>query len=72
MSIKLEDGLNVRFSDLTSGNAMDPDTGRTVTLSQVGSTNTYRATVSRADGKTVTYFVDKPSGPIVTVSRKVA
>ena len=72
MPIILEDGKNVQFSDLTNGNAKDPDTGDTVTLTQVGSTNTYKATVSRTDGKTVTYFVDKPTDPVVTVSSKVA
>jgi hypothetical protein len=72
MAIILEDGKNVQFSDLTNGNAVDPDTGNTVTLTQVGNTNTYKATVPRSDGKTVTYFVDKPTDPTVTVSRKVA
>lgn len=71
MPIKLHEGSNVQFSDLLNGNAVDPDTGEVVILSQVGSTNTYTRTVSRPDGKKVKYFVDKPTDPLVTISRKV-
>jgi hypothetical protein len=72
MTIKLADGLNIQFSELTNGHAIDPDTGGAVTLTQVGSSNTYSATVSRSDGKTITYFVDKPTDPVVTIRRSVA
>ena len=68
MTIVLGDGKNVQFSDLINGNAKDPETGDRVVLTQAGNTNTYKATVSRNDGKTITYFVDKPTDPAVTVA----
>jgi hypothetical protein len=71
MAIRLQDGSNVQFSDLLNGNAIDPDTGNAVRLSQVGSTNTYTATVTRSDGKKIFYSVDKPADVTVTVSKKV-
>jgi hypothetical protein len=66
--VKLADGLNVPFSELTNGRAVDPETGQTVQLTQVGSTNTYRQVLTRSDGKNITYFVDKPTDIVVTVS----
>jgi hypothetical protein len=66
---KIEDGTHVQLSDLLGGQGVDPDTGEALSFSQVDSTNTYTATVSLDDGRTVTYYVDAPSDPTVKVSR---
>jgi hypothetical protein len=74
MAIKLEDGTQATVQQLLSGDAQDPK-GSAITFSQVGSSNTYTATVALNDGsgRNQIYSFDKPgdSGIVVTVSRKV-
>ena len=71
MTLKLDDGINAQASDLLAGQGVDPNTGDPITFSQVGSTNTYTATVSLCDGRSVTYTFDKPADAMVRVSRTV-
>lgn len=74
MALKIEDGSNVSVADLLNGQTQDHK-GTTLTFSQVGTTNTYTATVALNDGsgRNEIYRFDKPAdlGIMVTVSRKV-
>ena len=73
MAITLEDGTVASFSQLTGGEKLQDSKGQTITFSQVGTTNTYTATVALNDGsgRTQTYRFDKPDFNVV-VSRKVS
>jgi hypothetical protein len=74
MAIKLEDGSNASVADLLTGQTQNHK-GTTLTFSQVGSTNTYTATVALNDGsgRSEIFRFDKPTDPasVVMVSRKV-
>jgi hypothetical protein len=58
MVIKLEDGTVATFSQLTGGEVLQDSKGQTVTFSQVGSTNTYTATVALNDGSGRNEYLD--------------
>ena len=72
MVLTLEDGTIATFSQLTGGEKLQDPKGQTITFSQVGSTNTYTATVALNDGsgRNQIYRFDKPDTPVV-VTRKV-
>jgi hypothetical protein len=73
MARQLEDGSVITLGELLASQGRDPNTGATLTFSQVGSTGTYVATTSQTGGKTATYRVDVvPNNQVVTVSRTVA
>jgi hypothetical protein len=71
MVIKIEDGSTLPVSVLLSNEVKDPQ-GNAITFSQVGSTNTYTATVALNDGsgRNQIFRFDKPDS-IAVVSRKV-
>jgi hypothetical protein len=73
MVIVIEDGTTVLFSQATGGEKLVDSKGQQITVSQVGSTNTYTATVALNDGsgRSQTFRFDKPD-VLVTFSRKVA
>jgi hypothetical protein len=70
--ITIEDGSVVPFSALTGGEVIKDSKGQTVSFSQVGSTNTYTATVALNDGsgRNQIFRFDKPDSTCI-VSRKV-
>ena len=72
MVLTLEDGTIATFSQLTGGEKLQDPKGQTITFSQVGSTNTYTATVALNDGsgRNEIYRFDKPDTTVV-VTRKV-
>jgi hypothetical protein len=72
MAIKIEDGTTLSFAQATGGEVLK-DSNQTVTFSQVGSTNTYTATVALNDrtGRNQTFYFDKPD-TTVTIRRSVA
>jgi hypothetical protein len=71
MVLVLDDGAQLTFAQAT-GNELRDHKNQTVTFSQVGTTNTYKATVALNDGsgRNEIYQFDKPD-VVVTVSRKV-
>jgi hypothetical protein len=71
MVLILEDGTNAPFAQLLSTDVKDPK-GQAITFTQVGSTNTYTATVALNDGtgRNQLYRFDKPDA-MCTVTRKV-
>jgi hypothetical protein len=73
MAIKIEDGTTLSFSQATGGEVLKDSKNQTVTFSQVGSTNTYTATVALNDGtgRNQTFYFDKPD-TTVTIRRSVA
>jgi hypothetical protein len=67
--LTLDDGSMVLFSDLTSGRCQD-EKGNAITLTQVGSTNTYTTSYS-SGGRTHKWAVEKPSDPVCRVVHTV-
>jgi hypothetical protein len=72
MVLIIEDGSMAPVSELLSSDVKDPK-GQAITFTQVGSTNTYTATVALNDGsgRNQLYRFDKPADPVAIVSRKV-
>jgi hypothetical protein len=74
LAIKIEDGTVATIDQLLSGDAKTSN-GTAISSSQVGSTNTYTATVALNDGtgRNEIFRFDKPDNAYttVTVSRKV-
>jgi hypothetical protein len=72
MAITIDDGSVLTFNQLTGGEVLKDSKGQTITFSQVGSTNTYTATVALNDGsgRNQIFRFDKPDTQCV-VSRKV-
>jgi hypothetical protein len=72
MAIVIEDGSVASFSQLTGSEVLKDSKGQTISFSQVGSTNTYTATVALNDGsgRNQIFRFDKPDTQCI-VSRKV-
>jgi hypothetical protein len=72
MVLVLEEGFTATAGQLLGGEKLQDSKGQTITFSQVGSTNTYTATVPLNDGsgRNQIFRFDK-GDPVVVVSRKV-
>jgi hypothetical protein len=72
MTIILDDGSQLTFAQATGGESLKDSKGQTITFAQVGTTNTYTATVPLNDGsgRNQIFRFDKPDSNVI-VSRKV-